>query len=62
MRSSRVTGKRSSSLYAGMTTDRDFVGSEKMDGGGTCKIAAAYKRSRVVSAKHLCSFEAARET
>lgn len=37
MRSSRVTGSRSSSLYAGMTTDSDFVGSEKIDGGETYK-------------------------
>ena len=38
MRSSRVNGNRSSSLYAGRTTDSDFVGSEKIDGGGTCKM------------------------
>ena len=25
-----------------MTTDRDFVGSEKIDGGGACTVAGAY--------------------
>ncbi len=41
IRSSRVTGNRSSSLYAGMTTERDFVASAKIEGGGTCKICGA---------------------
>jgi len=41
MRSSRVTGSRSSSLYAGMTTERDFVASAKIEGGGTCRICSA---------------------
>ena len=35
MRSSKLTASLSSSLYAGITTDKDLVGSEKMDGGGT---------------------------
>lgn len=39
IRSSRVTGNRSSSLYAGIMTDSDFVASEKMDGGGTYRGA-----------------------
>lgn len=34
--SANVSPRRSSSLYAGITTDRDFVASEKIDGGGTC--------------------------
>lgn len=32
-----MTGSRSSSLYAGIMTDSDFVASEKIDGGGTYK-------------------------
>jgi len=48
MRSSRVTGSLSSSLYAGMTTERDFVASAKIEGGGTCRICG------VVAHKCMC--------
>lgn len=51
----RVDGSLSSSLYAGMTIERDFVGSEKIEGAGSLFIDEGSSRVKSASRRRLSS-------